>query len=99
MTNTSTPFVVILGIATVFVGLIGLVVLCKILSVLCNMSSKKSSNNAMVTTNQTVNTVNPPVANQKIENRQEIIAAVSAALAEELGTDVSAIRILSFKKI
>ena len=34
-----------------------------------------------------------------IENRQEIIAAVSAALAEEMGTDISAIRILSFKKI
>ena len=34
-----------------------------------------------------------------IENRGEIIAAVSAALAEEMGTDISAIRILSFKKI
>lgn len=35
----------------------------------------------------------------RIENREEIIAAVSAAVAEELGTDISAIRILSFKKI
>lgn len=34
-----------------------------------------------------------------IPNRQELIAAVSAALAEELGTDVTAIRILSFKKV
>ena len=34
-----------------------------------------------------------------IPNRQELIAAVSVALAEELGTDVSGIRILSFKKI
>ena len=34
-----------------------------------------------------------------VENRQEIIAAVSAVVAEELGTDISAIRILSFKKI
>ncbi len=33
-----------------------------------------------------------------IPNRQEMIAAVSAALAEELGTDVAAIRIVSFKK-
>ena len=32
-------------------------------------------------------------------NRQEIIAAVAACIAEELGTDVSAIRILSFKKV
>ena len=36
---------------------------------------------------------------QAIENRQEIIAAVSAVIAEELGTDVSAIRVLSFKKL
>ena len=28
-----------------------------------------------------------------------IIAAVSAAVAEELGTEVSALRIISFKKI
>ena len=31
--------------------------------------------------------------------QEEIIAAVSAAIAEELGTDVSAIRITSFKKL
>ena len=34
-----------------------------------------------------------------IENRQEIIAAVTAAVAEEMGTDVSALRVVSFKKI
>lgn len=101
MPTQSTSFVVILGIATVFIGLIGLVILCKILSVLCNISDQKSkSNNSVSTATQTVNTTNSPVSNnQIIENRQEIIAAVSAALAEELGTDVSAIRILSFKKI
>jgi len=32
-------------------------------------------------------------------NRQEIAAAVSAAIAEELGTDITGIRILSMKKI
>ena len=94
MPTPSTAFVVILGIATVFIGLIGLVILCKILSAFCNMSGNKSKN-ATETTTQT----NTTVANQVIENRQEIIAAVSTALAEELGTDVSAIRILSFKKI
>lgn len=91
MPTPSTPFVVLLGIATVFIGLIGLVILCKILSVFCNLPNKKSK-----TESQSNNT---STNNQVIENRQEIIAAVSAALAEELGTDVSAIRILSFKKI
>ena len=32
-------------------------------------------------------------------NRQELVAAVSAAIAEELGTDITGIRILSLKKI
>ena len=32
-------------------------------------------------------------------NRQEIAAAVAAAIAEELGTDVTGIRILSMKKL
>ncbi len=34
-----------------------------------------------------------------IPNRGELIAAISAALAEEMGEDISAIRITSFKKI
>ena len=34
-----------------------------------------------------------------IENKQEIIAAVCADVAEENGTDISAIRVVSFKKI
>ena len=32
-------------------------------------------------------------------NRQEIAAAVSAAIAEELGTDITGIRIVSMKKL
>ena len=39
-----------------------------------------------------------PAKETVIENRQEIIAAVAAVAAEELGTDISAIRIHSFKK-
>ena len=84
-------FVVCMGMGTVFVGLICIVILCKILSAICMLSEKKEApaNNA----------VSAPAVSQQIENRQEIIAAVSAAIAEELGTDISAIRILSFKKI
>ena len=38
-------------------------------------------------------------AEASIPNRQEFIAAVAAAIAEEMGTEVSKIRILSVKKI
>ena len=55
-----------------------------------------------MTVQATVSPAEMPVATiqeEPIENREELLAAISAALAEELGTDVSAIRILSFKKV
>ncbi len=80
-----------IGIGTVFAGLICIIILCKIVSLCYKGSSKKAEpKKEVVITKET---------NEPIENRQEIIAAVSAAIAEELGTDISAIRILSFKKI
>ena len=91
MPEISNTFVVVLGISVVFIGLIAIIILCKIMSILCGMSDKKESSVATA----------PPIVvpdAQPIANRQEIIAAVSAAVAEELGTDISAIRILSFKK-
>lgn len=85
-------FVVALGLGTVFVGLISIIILCKIIGLFCKGTVKSSEEgNAAVSV--------APAVPQKIENRQEIIAAVSAAVAEELGTEVGAIRILSFKKI
>ena len=88
----SDTFIVVIGISVVFIGLICLVLLCKIIGLLTAIGTKKEADvvaPAPIKTN----------ISQPIENRQEIIAAVSAAVAEELGTDVSAIRILSFKKI
>lgn len=92
----SNALVVALGVGIVFIGLICIIILCKIMSAICMMTTNKDSDTSNSTSTPTVAA---PVAAQPIQNRQEIIAAVSAALAEELGTDVSAIRILSFKKI
>jgi hypothetical protein len=39
------------------------------------------------------------VTNAPIENREEIVAAVCAAVAEEEGVDISALRVVSFKKL
>ena len=41
--NVNVLFVVFLGMATVFVGLICIIVLCKILGVCCQLLSKKES--------------------------------------------------------
>ena len=94
MPEISNAFVVVMGISVVFIGLICIIILCKIMSAVCQIAENK---NPQPSATQVVSAA--PAVNQPIENRQEIIAAVSAALAEELGTDVSAIRILSFKKI
>ena len=87
------PYTVLIGVGSVFAGLICIVIMCKIVGLFCG--TKKP-------TDDTVKSTATPVANAKpqvIENHQEIIAAVSAVIAEELGTDVSALRILSFKKL
>lgn len=86
--------VVIIGVGTVFAGLICIVLLCKIIGLFCGKAKSEEKTVATATSAPKVQTAAAP-----IENRQQIIAAVSAAVAEELGTDVSAIRILSFKKL
>ena len=88
-------FVVVMGIGTVFVGLICIIILCLVVALFCR--ERKNEPKAEVASKE----VSAPVATveQPIQNRQEIIAAVAAACAEELGTDVSAIRIHSFRKI
>lgn len=90
MSNT---FVVCMGMGIVFIGLISIVLLCIIMSSVFKLMEKNEEKEETKVVTAT------PVAPQAIENRSEIIAAVSAAVAEELGTDISAIRILSFRKI
>ena len=82
-------FVVLLGIGTVFIALIAIIILCKIIGLFF-----KNIKEEVVTPPSETTVAEPP-----IQNRQEIIAAVSAVIAEELGADVSAIRIKSFKRI
>lgn len=80
-------FVVVMGIATVFVALILIIGLCYLLALACKEKESKSE------------PVAAPVSEETIPNRAEFVAAVSAAIAEYSGTDASAIRILSIKKI
>ena len=86
--------VIVMGIGTVFVGLICIIILCKIMGAFFAGTTKTQEKTA---TPQVA--AAPAVQNTVIENRQEIIAAVTAACAEEMGKDVSAIRVISFKKL
>lgn len=91
MSNT---FVCLMGMGTVFVGLICIIIVCKIVSSIIRLFDKEKAEVKK-------ETVSAPqaAASTEIPDKQRIIAAVSAAIAEELGTDVSALRIISFKKI
>ena len=84
----SSVFVCLMGMGTVFFGLICLIILTSLMG---RIMSRKSSVPAAPAP------VAAPAAAEP--NRQELVAAVSAAIAEELGTDITGIRILSIKKL
>lgn len=80
---------VILGFGTVFVGLIVLIFMCKALSALCRPKAAKSKPETAI----------PAAKTESEPNRGALIAAISAALAETMGKNVSGIRIHSITKI
>lgn len=82
----SNLFVVLMGICTVFIGLICIIVIVSIMGAVCRKMVKPAAQAL------------PDTAPQQ-GTTPEMIAAVAAAIAEDMGTDVSAIRITSIKKI
>ena len=83
-----------MGILIVFIGLICLIALVAVLGKVCQTLLDGEGEQKAAPA--------PVAAAPKaaaIENRDELIVAFSAAVAEELGTDVSAIRVVSFKEI
>ena len=86
----STLFVVLLGMGTVFAGLILIIILCKLMSIFVGATEKSAPAQASAPTS---NTVAP------IPDKQPLLAAVSAAIAEDLGTDITKVRIHSIKRI
>ncbi|MBO4854524.1 MAG: OadG family protein [Oscillospiraceae bacterium] len=84
----SNLFVVLMGVGTVFIGLICLIVLVWLMGRICRAAEKDSPVAA------------PPLAQSVAPaNGGEIVAAIAAAIAEELGTDINAIRITSIKRV
>lgn len=84
--------VVLLGLGTVFVGLSFIILLIELMHAILKNSDKKKVKEE------------PVKIPEKTEQKESIphgdlVACIAAAIAEELGTDVSAIRIHSIKKI
>ena len=99
-TPEETPvwLVCLLGIGVVFVGLVAIIGLVELMTFVCNkISSAITKKETDAPTSAPVASVATPVG--AIENRGELVAAICAAVAEEEGTDISAIRVVSLKKL
>lgn len=84
----SSIFVCLMGMGTVFFGLICLIGLTTLMGRIIGRNQQAAVAAAVPAA---------PVAAEP--NRQELVAAISAAIAEELGTDITGIRIHSMKKL
>ncbi len=87
-------FVVAMGLGTVFVGLICIIFITKIMSFICKGLVKDKPAEKKVTP--------APAAKATVaetKNKQEFVAAVSAAIAEFSGCSAEGIRIHSIKRI
>ncbi len=94
MPNIPNAFVVLMGVGTVFFGLICIIFLSYLMSAVCKTLEKTPAAAPAAATGAV-----PAARNDVIPNRQAMIAAISAAIAEDLGADLAAIRILSVKKL
>lgn len=88
--------VALLGFGTVLFGIMCIILLCMLFS--RSLKAVQGKNEAEVAA-PVMPQAQPVVPGLTAEERGAVIAAVSAVIAEELGKDVSAIRIHSFKRI
>ena len=82
MPEYSNLFVVLMGLGTVFAGLLCIILLVTLMSWVCARTSAPKT-----------------VPQMPAAPTPAMMAAVAAAIAEDMGTDVSAIRIVSMKKV
>ena len=83
-----------MGLGTVFFGLICLIVLTTVMGNICQKLVPAAPAPAA---KAPAAAAPAPAVNEP--NREVIAAAIAAAVAEELGTDITGIRILSMKKL
>ena len=92
-------FVIALGLVTVFVCLIMLIAIIYIMGAIINKATAKTAPAAAPAPVAAAPVAAAPVAAAPAANKQQLVAAMAAVIAEEMGTDVNHIRIHSIKKI
>ena len=91
MPEYSNLFVVLMGLGTVFAGLLCIILLVTLMSWVCARTSAPKTVPQMPAA--------PAAMPESDAVTPAMMAAVAAAIAEDMGTDVSAIRIVSMKKV
>lgn len=99
----NTLIVPLVGLAVVFVGLVVLIAIVKLMGVICGfVTGRRAETSGSVSSSGIeAEKVAADGNAQKLtgESRRELIAVISAAIAETIGTDAAGLRIKSIKKI
>ena len=91
---------VLMGIGTVFVGLICLILVCKAMSAVVRRLEKPTENApAQTAAPASPSSATPGLTTGSAYERGALSAVIAAAVAEELGTDISGIRIVSIRRV
>ena len=98
MTELSNTFVCIMGMGIVFIGLICIVLICIVLSILLKAFGGNNAKAVAPLATSPVLTATPEITLPPAE-KSAVIAGICACIAEELGTDASNIKFLSFKRV
>ena len=85
--------VVLMGMITVFVVLICLIIIIKILGAIMTSVGQKTPAPAAAPA------APAPAAPAPKANQQQVVAAIAAAIAEDMGTDVNHLKIHSIRKL
>lgn len=95
MTGLSNTFVCLMGMGTVFIGLICIVLICNLLGFVLKTFEKPEKKTA----HTAATSVAPATITLEPAEKSAIVASVCAVIAEELGADASNIKVLSFKRV
>ena len=94
MNEPSMLQVVAMGIGTVFVVLVLIIGIIKLLGLVMEKAAQRQK---LIAAGAAAQAANQPA--QPDGNKQQLVAAISAAIAEEMGEAVEHIRILSIRKL
>lgn len=92
--NVSTPMVVLMGMVTVFFVLVCLILIITIMGKIMAAATAKQKAAAPAPAPVAAAPVAAPVG-----NKQQLVAVMAAAIAEDMGTDVGRIKIHSIRKL